>query len=325
MERRQFVSVLGGATAWLIGCGARPRPAAPSPPAEAGAMVFLEGEFAGWARVRGGTPVSSRGIADLVPGHPPPPPRSEDVFRPLVVEAGAGMQPRFYAFASSCLEGGARPLTRGAIVSVDSNRQAIARWEWQGWVEKLEFPALDREDCAPATMRVQIAETAAQAANPAASGARWPTRPEVPWHSCDFHLDIAGLGGACAQVSAVSAIVCQRTSRGTDGGITLSAPVFSPMIITVPSAAAPAFAAWAAAGGGRGAQLDYLTPGGQPLLSLSLTVEPAGAPAPAGQGKVSVRLRIDAGSVAAGEGEDRDLGGDAGGDGQGRGGGQRGR
>lgn len=297
MDRRAFVAALAaGLGGGLAACAGRARltarplaPAARHPQAPSSTAIELGGVVVGWARVFGGGRIAAQGIADYVPGHPPPLPNAPRLFRDLVIVAGAGMAPGFYAWAARCLAPGPEPARTGTIISVDAQGREIARRRWRGHVDRLEFPAVARHDCAPATLRVQIAVEDARAENPRLQPRRPPTAPPPEWRRCDFRFKIAGLEEASRRITSVSAFTCERRSRiGPAGQIEMQPPTFAPFTITVPAGAGAPFAAWARAGGRRDGALAFRGPNGNVLLTLRMTGITA-QPGPPGAFRLGVR------------------------------------
>ncbi|HZT73922.1 MAG TPA: hypothetical protein VE996_09750 [Terriglobales bacterium] len=276
MNRRQFVTTLAaaGSAACLAACrdaavlsapASAPVPAAGSDPALRAALE-LEGRFAGWANAYGATEIATRGVPDYVPGHGLPPPSTRHVFRDLVIEASDAMAPGFYAWATGCLGPDAAAETRGAIVTVDARGREIARRAWRGRVDRLRLPALARNDCAPAALRVQvaIAEAAPQTPRPL----RWAApAPRPDWRRCDFQLQI---DGGILHAAAISAFACSRRNRAAaSGGIALP-PELSPLALTLPPVEAAALERRVGERETR-ARLLFLRADRRPWLALRLT------------------------------------------------------
>lgn len=277
MNRRQFVTTLAaaGSAACLAACRGVVVMSAPAsaPVPEAGsdptlrAVLELDGRFAGWANAYGATEIATRGVPDYVPGHGLPPPSTRHVFRDLVIEAGDAMTPSFYAWAAGCLGPGAAAETRGAIVTVDGRGREIARRAWRGRVDRLQLPALARNDCAPAALRAQvaIAEAAPQTPRPL----RWAApAPRPDWRRCDFQLEI---DGGSPRVAAISAFACSRRNRAAaSGAIALLPPELAPLALTLPPVEAAALARRV---GEREthARLLFLRADRRPWLALRLT------------------------------------------------------
>lgn len=281
MDRREFLATLGGAAGvgWLSACASRTPVAAPaSAPQGSGVphtAVWLGGRFAGWAGARSPAAVATRGITDYAVGSPPPPPpRAPERFRDLVLDAPAGMAPAFYAWAATCLASGAEMLQRGRLVSVDAGGHAIAGIIWQGYVDELGFPALDRANCAAARLHVQAAVEHA-GAGPLTLG-QLPPATAPSWRCCDFALRLSALGEVGGQVQTISAFTCRRTRRraANGKGWAMQPPVYSPLLVTLAAPAPAALADWAHSTVSQTVQLRYGTAAYQTGVGLDLTVAP---------------------------------------------------
>lgn len=286
MERRSFLAMVaaGVGTGWLAACARQARLTAPAPAGgdEGRTALFLDGEFAGWVQASGGTQIATRGMPDYVPGRPaslPPAPRR---FHDLILEAGGSMTPGFYGWVAGSLASATGAARAGVMTATDMAGHAIATETWQGRIVQIGFPALSRDDCSPARLRVRIALTDAEPEM--VSTAPLPPQSTRVWQRCDFRLGIAGLEAAAGAVTAVSAITGTRARQ-------LS---FTPLRLTAPASAAAAFSAWRSSGTAHEGNLILLDSQGRPVLTLLL---PGLIPTSVAAAGSEVRIQLAVGAV----------------------------
>ncbi len=283
MERRSFLTLLaaGVGTGWLAACTSQPRLAAPASAASHGFQTafFLEGQFAGWVEASGGSQIATQGMPDVVPGHPtrlPPAPRR---FHDLILEAGAGVAPEFYAWLAESLASGEDAERSGVLTGTDAAGRPMATESWRGRIAQIEFPSLSRDDCSPARLRVRIA--LAEARPEGVSKAVLPPRPTRSWPRCNFRMGITGLDSVAGTATSVSALTCTRARQVS----------FGPLALTVPASAAAAFSTWRSAGDVRRGGLTFLDAQEQPVVALALSgLTPTSVSAAGGEARIQLAV-----------------------------------
>jgi hypothetical protein len=133
-------------------------------------------------------------------------------YAPIVVEVGASMEPAFFDWVTSMLDG-THKAKDGAIVLLDYDSKERARLEWKSaLITEVVFPGADGSSKLAGRMRVTIQPEAT--ANAAGSGAKFQSKSAGKMKAIlesGFSFAVSGLELACKKVAKVTPLVVRQT------------------------------------------------------------------------------------------------------------------